>query len=177
MCVFVPSVGFSEDRVLHSEWSRERSAPSSVARVCLLTPPYTRTTLCRLSLLHHRRRWVSLTYLSRHSDALVRERAGGVRTATLARAPRRPLHERSRASREGPLRAFGTGQRVVYCHTHFLSPFSPPGAKGLGGRVDSSHGMSQARFGSFLLKGPSVVEAEFIACIPLISCCARPYRP
>ena len=92
-------------------------------------------------------------------------------------SPSAALHERSRASREGPLRAFGTGQRVVYCHTHFLSPFSPPGAKGLGGRVDSSHGMSQARFGSFLLKGPSVVEAEFIACIPLISCCARPYRP
>ena len=35
-----------------SEWSRERSAPSSVARVCRLTPLCTRTTLCRLSLLH-----------------------------------------------------------------------------------------------------------------------------
>ena len=33
-----------------------------------------------------------------HSDACAS--AGGVRTATLARAPRRPLHERSRASRD-----------------------------------------------------------------------------
>ena len=40
------------------------SAPSSVAWVCRLTPLYTRTTLCRLSLLHHlRRSWVSLTFV------------------------------------------------------------------------------------------------------------------
>ena len=52
-----------------SEWSRERSAPSSVARVCRHTPLYTKTTLCRLPLLHHGSpctgggaRWVSLTY-------------------------------------------------------------------------------------------------------------------
>ena len=60
VCVFVPCGIFRGS--CPSEWSRERSAPSSVARVCRLTPPYTRTTLCRLSLLHHRRRWVSLTY-------------------------------------------------------------------------------------------------------------------
>jgi hypothetical protein len=35
-----------------------------------------------------------------HGDAC--SSAGGVRTATLARAPRRLLHERPRASREGP---------------------------------------------------------------------------
>ena len=34
----------------------------SVARVCRLTPLCSRTTLCLLSLLHHRGRWVSLTY-------------------------------------------------------------------------------------------------------------------
>ena len=34
----------------------------SVARVCRLTPLCSRTTLCLLSLLHHRERWVSLTY-------------------------------------------------------------------------------------------------------------------
>jgi hypothetical protein len=45
-----------------SEWSHVRSAVGSVARVCLLTPLLSRTTLCRLSLLHHRRRWVSLNY-------------------------------------------------------------------------------------------------------------------
>ena len=60
VCVFVPC-GILRGSC-PSEWSRERSAPSSVARVCRLTPPYTRTTLCLLSLLHHRRRWVSLTY-------------------------------------------------------------------------------------------------------------------
>ena len=60
VCVFVPC-GILRGSC-PSEWSRERSAPSSVARVCLLTPPYTRTTLCLLSLLHHKRRWVSLTY-------------------------------------------------------------------------------------------------------------------
>ena len=60
VCVFVPCGILRAP--CPSEWSRELSAPSSVARVCLLTPPYTRTTLCRLSLLHHRRRWVSLTY-------------------------------------------------------------------------------------------------------------------
>ena len=44
-----------------------------------------------------------------HGDAC--SSAGGVRTATLARAPRRLLHERPRASREDPpVRAFGTGQ-------------------------------------------------------------------
>ena len=52
VCVSSFPVGFSEESC-PSEWSRERSAPSSVARVCRLTPPYTRTTLCRLSLLHH----------------------------------------------------------------------------------------------------------------------------
>ena len=34
----------------------------SVARVCRLTPLCSRTTLCLLSLLHHRGRWVSLTH-------------------------------------------------------------------------------------------------------------------
>ena len=60
VCVFVPCGILRAP--CPSEWSRERSAPSSVARVCRLTPLCTRTTLCRLSLLHHRRRWVSLTY-------------------------------------------------------------------------------------------------------------------
>ena len=60
VCVFVPC-GILRGSC-PSEWSRERSAPSSVARVCQLTPLCSRTTLCRLSLLHHRRRWVSLTY-------------------------------------------------------------------------------------------------------------------
>ena len=57
VCVSSFPVGFSEESC-PSEWSRERSAPSSVARVCRLTPLCTRTTLCLLSLLHHRRRWV-----------------------------------------------------------------------------------------------------------------------
>ena len=48
-----------------SEWSRVRSAACSVARVCQLTPFRSRTTLCLLSLLHHRGRWVSLTYHGR----------------------------------------------------------------------------------------------------------------
>ena len=61
VCVSLFPVGSSVERVPRSGLV-ERSAPSSVARVCRLTPPYTRTTLCRLSLLHHRRRWVSLTY-------------------------------------------------------------------------------------------------------------------
>ena len=60
VCVFVPC-GILRGSC-PSEWSRERSAPSSVARVCQLTPLCSRTTLCLLSLLHHRRRWVSLTY-------------------------------------------------------------------------------------------------------------------
>jgi len=45
-----------------SEWSRVPRAAGSVARVCRLTPLCSRTTLCLLSLLHHRGRWVSLTY-------------------------------------------------------------------------------------------------------------------
>ena len=45
-----------------SEWSRVPRAAGSVARVCRLTPFCSRTTLCLLSLLHHRGRWVSLTY-------------------------------------------------------------------------------------------------------------------
>ena len=52
-CVCLRSLWDSPRIVSFGEWSRERSAPSSVARVCRLTPPYTRTTLCRLSLLHH----------------------------------------------------------------------------------------------------------------------------
>ena len=48
VCVFVPC-GILRGSC-SSDWSRERSAPSSVARVCRLTPPYTRTTLCRLSV-------------------------------------------------------------------------------------------------------------------------------
>ena len=55
-----------------------------------------------------------------HSDACAS--AGGVRTATLARAPRRPLHERSRASREGPPRAFGTGQTSSVLTSYILGP-------------------------------------------------------
>ena len=61
VCVSSFPVGSFGERVLRSGLV-ERSAPSSVARVCHLTPLCTRTTLCRLSLLHHRRRWVSLTY-------------------------------------------------------------------------------------------------------------------
>ena len=61
VCVSSFPVGFSGPRGLRGGLV-ERSAPSSVARVCRLTPPCTRTTLCLLSLLHHRRRWVSLTY-------------------------------------------------------------------------------------------------------------------
>jgi hypothetical protein len=49
--------------------SRERSAPSSVALVVCRLTLCTRTTLCLLSLLHHRRRWVSLTY---HGTARLR---------------------------------------------------------------------------------------------------------
>ena len=55
-----------------------------------------------------------------HSDACAS--AGGVRTATLARAPRRPLHERSRASREGPPGAFGTGQTSSVLTSYILGP-------------------------------------------------------
>ena len=61
VCVSSFPVGSFGERVPRSGLV-ERSAPSSVARVCRLTPLCTRTTLCRLSLLHHRRRWVSLTY-------------------------------------------------------------------------------------------------------------------
>ena len=60
-CTGVCSVGSFAERG-SSEWSRVRSAACSVARVCQLTPFRSRTTLCRLSLLHHRGRWVSLTY-------------------------------------------------------------------------------------------------------------------
>ena len=57
----VSPVGSSVERGF-SGWSRVRSAAGSVARVCRLTPLCSRTTLCLLSLLHHRGRWVSLTY-------------------------------------------------------------------------------------------------------------------
>ena len=60
-CTGVCPVGSFVERG-SSEWSRVRSAACSVARVCQLTPFRSRTTLCRLSLLHHRGRWVSLTY-------------------------------------------------------------------------------------------------------------------
>jgi hypothetical protein len=60
-CTGAFPVGSSVERD-SSEWSRVRSAACSVARVCQLTPFRSRTTLCLLSLLHHRGRWVSLTY-------------------------------------------------------------------------------------------------------------------
>jgi hypothetical protein len=60
-CTGAFPVGSSVERG-SSEWSRVRSAACSVARVCRLTPLCSRTTLCLLSLLRHRRRWVSLTY-------------------------------------------------------------------------------------------------------------------
>ena len=60
-CTGAFPVGSSVERD-SSEWSRVRSAAGSVARVCRLTPLCSRTTLCLLSLLHHRGRWVSLTY-------------------------------------------------------------------------------------------------------------------
>jgi hypothetical protein len=60
-CTGAFPVGSSVERD-SSEWSRVRSAADSVARVCRLTPLCSRTTLCLLSLLHHRGRWVSLTY-------------------------------------------------------------------------------------------------------------------
>jgi hypothetical protein len=45
----------------------------SVARVCRLTPLRSRTTLCLLSLLHHRGRWVSLTHQTSRGFSLCRE--------------------------------------------------------------------------------------------------------
>ena len=54
-----------------SEWSRVRGAACSVARVCRLTPLCSRTILCLLSPLHHRGRWVSLTYHDLPPEAIV----------------------------------------------------------------------------------------------------------
>ena len=84
VCVFVPC-GILRGSC-PSEWSRERSAPSSVARVCRLTPPYTRTTLCLLSLLHHKRRWVSLTY---HAILVLGPRFGVSLRLQMQKGPRR----------------------------------------------------------------------------------------
>ena len=63
-------VGSSVERD-SSEWSRVRSAACSVARVCRLTPLCSRTILCLLSPLHHRGRWVSLTYHDLPPEAIV----------------------------------------------------------------------------------------------------------
>ena len=60
VCVFVPCGIFRGTWFLGVVTRAKRRG--SVARVCHLTPLCSRTTLCLLSLLHHRGRWVSLTH-------------------------------------------------------------------------------------------------------------------
>ena len=93
-----------------SGWSRERSAPSSVARVCLLTPLCTRTTPCRLSLLHHRGRWVT-SQISNHVG-LYFGVTGGV--GMDPEPPYRSRHRRGRVLIEPTLQITTPARAVVY---------------------------------------------------------------
>jgi hypothetical protein len=69
----------------------------SVARVCRLTPLCSRTTLCLLSLLHHRGRWVSPTH-----HAMARPGRPATRGASACRMP--PLSRRSARRRRRVVR-------------------------------------------------------------------------
>ena len=122
VCVFVPC-GILRGSC-PSEWSRERSAPSSVARVCRLTPPYTRTTLCRLSLLHHRRRWVSLMS---ECGSLVRRVARGCETR---------YDKLFDSSNAGHSSTFSLGRAAACAPKRKRSPAAAPGGgrPGVGGR-------------------------------------------
>ena len=101
----------NEDRVLRSGLASE--ALRVVLRGFVVLPlPYTRTTLCRLSLLHHRRRWVSLTYHAGSRWHALTHRPGPLHAAS--GRPGEPLETgvQSRCEAKRRKRA-GRGQKLL----------------------------------------------------------------
>jgi hypothetical protein len=95
-----------------------RSAAGSVARVCRLTPLCSRTTLCLLSLLHHRGRWVS-SVLDGVIFLAVGERGDGAhRGRALGRAQ---IHATASSLHAGAA-ALACGGIVVHGEVDLLDP-------------------------------------------------------